>query len=171
MKRHFYWLMLAALLGTGLCACKSKQQVVSIPNAHAEAVSAPAETPAPQSVPQSEAVPTPQPMPAPQPAAQPEEVRDEVFELDPAETNTQVMTQKYHVVVGSFKNRDNAKGLQQTLNTEGNAAVIVLNEHGMYRVLIASFPEYQQARAKINTIKDRFPDAWVLVQKEQTPAN
>ena len=165
MKRHFYWLMLAALLGTGLCACKSKQQVVSIPNAHAEAVSAPAETPAPQSV--------AQPMPArnPQPAAQPEEVRDEVFELDPAETNTQVMTQKYHVVVGSFKNRDNAKGLQQTLNAEGNAAVIVLNEHGMYRVLIASFPEYQQARAKINTIKDRFPDAWVLVQKEQTPAN
>ena len=163
MKRHFYWLMLAALLGTGLCACKSKQQVVSIPNAHAEAVSAPAETPAPQSV--------AQPMPAPQPAAQPEEVRDEVFELDPAETNTQVMTQKYHVVVGSFKNRDNAKGLQQTLNAEGNAAVIVLNEHGMYRVLIASFPEYQQARAKINTIKDRFPDAWVLVQKGQTPAN
>ena len=153
MKRHFYWLMLAALLGVGLCACKSKQTVVTIPNAHAEAVSAPAETPAPQ-----------------KPATQPEEVRDEVFELDKEETNTTIMEQKYHVVVGSFKNRDNAKGLQQTLNNEGNNAVIVLNEHGMYRVLIASFQEYQQARTKINEIKGRFPDAWVLVQKEETPA-
>ncbi len=150
-------LIAAAIIGMGLSACKSKQKVVTIPNAHAEAVSAPAEEPA-----------------APQPAAVPvkeepqrEEVRDEAFRLDQGEQNTAVMNQKYHVVVGSFKNRDNAKGLQQTLNSEGNNAVIVINEHGMYRVLIASYPEYKEARAKINGIKDRFADAWVLVQKEQ----
>jgi hypothetical protein len=35
----------------------------------------------------------------------------------------------------------------------------------MFRVLIASFNEYTQARERINQINTRFPDAWVLVQK------
>jgi hypothetical protein len=42
---------------------------------------------------------------------------------------------------------------------------MVINEQGMFRVLIASFDAYAQARARINQINSRFPDAWVLVQK------
>lgn len=68
-------------------------------------------------------------------------------------------------MVGSFKSQTNAKGLQSTLLSEGNQAIIVINEQGWYRVLIASFNEYSQARSKINQIKTRFADAWVLVQK------
>jgi cell division protein FtsN len=67
--------------------------------------------------------------------------------------------------VGSFKSQTNAKGLQSTLLSEGNKAIIVINEQGWYRVLIASYNEYAQARTKINQIKTRFADAWVLVQK------
>ena len=97
---------------------------------------------------------------------EPEEVRDEKFTLDVDEKNTAAINYKYHVVVGSFKNRDNAKRLQQNLNNEGNNAVIVVNEHGMYRVLLQSFNEYQDARGKINQINNRFADAWVLVQRQ-----
>jgi cell division protein FtsN len=69
------------------------------------------------------------------------------------------------VVVGSFGKQSNAKGLQSTLNTEGNKAVIVVNEKGMFRVLISSYNDYKQAHVRIKEISNRFPDAWVLVQK------
>jgi len=35
----------------------------------------------------------------------------------------------------------------------------------MYRVLISSFNDYNLAHARIRAIANRFPDAWVLVQK------
>jgi len=69
------------------------------------------------------------------------------------------------VVVGSFKSQTNAKGLQSTLNAEGNKVVIVVNEQAMFRVLLASFNDYKQAHVRIKEIATRFPDAWVLVQK------
>lgn len=210
MKKVFQLSAILIIVGLTSFSCKTKQQVVAIPGAHAEAVANPAPTveaispvvtpaaeeakPAPKAEtispvttpPAEEAKPAPKvetispvtptvvapPMeevkPAPQPVvvSQPEQVRDEKFELDKEEENTQAINQKYHVVVGSFKNRDNAKGLQQTLNNEGNNAVVVVNEHGMYRILIASFATYDEARAKITQISGRFPDAWVLTQKK-----
>jgi cell division protein FtsN len=51
------------------------------------------------------------------------------------------------------------------LNAEGKKAVVVVNEKGMYRVLIASFNDYAQAHALISQINTRFPGSWVLVQK------
>lgn len=155
--------------------CKTKQQTVALTSAHAEAggrnssavrgtrpaVNSTNEYDAPAyggdiAVPSRQAVVV----------SEPEEVRDEKFTLDADEKNTEAIRMKYHVVVGSFKNRDNAKKLQATLNSEGNKAVIVVNEHGMYRVLLASYNEYMEARGRINKINNRFPDAWVLVQKE-----
>ena len=144
MKKSVYLLAVLFIAGLSFSACKSKQKVITIPNAHAEAAPAVIEAP----------------------VSEPEEVRDEKFTLDADERNTAVLNQKYHVVVGSFKNRDNAKGLQQTLNKEGNNAVIVVNEQGMYRVLIVSYQNYKEAREKINQIKTRFSDAWVLIQKQ-----
>jgi prophage antirepressor-like protein len=51
------------------------------------------------------------------------------------------------------------------LKSEGNKALVVINEKGMYRVLIASYNDYDQAHVRIKQISNRFPDAWVLVQK------
>lgn len=91
--------------------------------------------------------------------------RNENFNLADGEFNADALKYKYHVVVGSFSKLTNAKGLQSTLKSEGNNAVIVVNENAMYRVLIASYNEYSQARSRINLLKTRFPDAWVLVRK------
>jgi len=153
MKKSIQLLTTLLITGLAFSACKSKQRVITIPNAHVEA-SIEEETPASKPAIVSTVV------------SQSEIVRDEKFILDAEEKNTKALEQKYHVVVGSFKNRDNAKRLQQTLNLQKNDAVIVINEHGMYRVLIASYPTYKEAHTKINEIQNRFPDTWVLIQKQ-----
>ncbi len=139
---------------TVITSCKTKQKVAEIPaGANAVAVTpaapeAPAEVEAPASPSYSE----------------PEVTRNENFSLADGESSD-ALKYKYHVVVGSFSKPTNARGLQSTLKSEGNNAIVVINENGMYRVLIASYNQYAQARARINQIKDRFPDAWVLVKR------
>ena len=152
MTKTFKILIAVAVLATSFTACKTKQKVTKIPGANVEAV-APVASTTPAVKPQST---TP---------AGPEVTRNEKFSLADGETNVDALKYKYHVVVGSFKSQVNAKGLQNTLKSEGNNALVVVNEQGMFRVLIASFNEYAQARARINQISERFADAWVLVQK------
>lgn len=153
MTKTFKILVAVAVIATSFTACKTKQKVTKIPGANVEAV-APAATTTTPTVSTQTSVP-----------AGPEVTRNEKFSLADGETNADALKYKYHVVVGSFKSQVNAKGLQSTLKGEGNNALVVVNEQGMFRVLIASFNEYAQARARINQISDRFPDAWVLVQK------
>jgi len=153
MTKIFKIFLALAILGTSFTACKTKQKVTKIPGANVEAVEPVATTPAPAVKPQ------------PATPSGPEVTKNEKFSLADGETNADALKFRYHVVVGSFKSQVNAKGLQSTLKNEGNEALVVVNEQGMFRVLIASFNEYAQAKSRINQISDRFPDAWVLVQK------
>jgi len=153
MTKTFKILVAVAILATSFTACKTKQKVTKIPGANVEATAPVASTTTPAVIPQTTA-PTGQ-----------EVTRNEKFSLADGETNADALKFKYHVVVGSFKSQVNAKGLQSTLKSEGNNALVVVNEQGMFRVLIASFNEYAQAKTRINQISDRFADAWVLVQK------
>ncbi len=130
-------------------SCKSKQQITKVSGAQVEAKT----TTSPDTKTDTKSV------------AEPEVTRNETFTLAEGESNTDAFRQKYHVVVGSFKSQSNAKGLQTSLNAEGNKSIVVVNENGMFRVLMASFNDYSQARARINQVSNRFPDAWVLVQK------
>lgn len=156
MTKTFRILVAVALIMTTFSACKTKQKVSKIPGANVEATApaATAPTAATSTKPQTTT-----------PTAGPEVTRNEKFSLADGETNTDALKYKYHVVVGSFKSQVNAKNLQGILKSEGNSALVVVNEQGMYRVLIASFNEYAQARNRINQISERFADAWVLVQK------
>jgi len=149
MKKVFGIFLMAAVILTGTTSCKSKQKVAEISGASIEA---------------TEKTNT-QTTPANTVTAVPENTRNEKFNLAEGETNTAAFNNKYHVVVGSFSIQQNAKNLQSTLKNEGNSAIVVVNEQGMFRVLIASFNDYSEARARINQISSRFPDAWVLVQK------
>jgi cell division protein FtsN len=132
-------------------SCKSKQKVTEITGANLPATNtvSTAVTPAVQTI---------------QPQIVENEVtRNESFTLTDGDATA--MNLKYHVVVGSFKNQANAKGLKATLVNEGNKALVVMNDQGWYRVLIGSYNEYSQAKSYITRIKNRFADAWVLVQK------
>ena len=149
--RFFLALAIVAMTGT---ACKSKQKVAEIKGADIPATTT-TTTPT---------VTTPVVNTTPEVVSSEAEVtRNETFSL--SDGDAAALKFRYHVVVGSFKSQTNAKGLQSTLLSEGNKAIIVINEQGWYSVLIASYNEYAQARTKINQIKTRFADAWVLVQK------
>jgi len=149
--RFFLALAIVAMTGT---ACKSKQKIAEIKGADIPATTT-TTTPT---------VTTPVVNTTPEVVSSEAEVtRNETFSL--SDGDAAALKFRYHVVVGSFKSQTNAKGLQSTLLSEGNQAIIVINGQGWYRVLIASFNEYSQARSKINQIKTRFADAWVLVQK------
>ena len=149
--RFFLALAIIAMTGT---ACKSKQKIAEIKGADIPATTT-TTTPT---------VTTPVVNTTPEVVSSEAEVtRNETFSL--SDGDAAALKFRYHVVVGSFKSQTNAKGLQSTLLSEGNKAIIVINEQGWYRVLIASYNEYVQARTKINQIKTRFADAWVLVQK------
>lgn len=143
-------------------SCKTKQKIAEIPaGANIEAT-------APKPAVTNPTAPTPVVTPPSEnkyAANEPEVTRNENFSLAEGETNTDALKYKYHVVVGSFTKQANAKGLQSTLNKEGKKAVVVVNEKGMFRVLISSVNDYKQAHAYIKNIATRFPDAWVLVQK------
>jgi len=155
MKKTIQFILILAIVVMTGTACKSKQKVAKITGANIPAASTTTSTATSNN-------PT---VSTPDLNNQNEVTRNEKFILADGETNADALKFKYHVVVGSFKSQTNAKGLQTTLKSEGNKALVVVNEQGMFRVLIASFNEYSEARARINQIKDRFADSWVLVQK------
>ncbi len=153
MKKILGLIAISTLLLVGFNSCKSKQKIVTISGADIEAAD-------PRSASQDVQIAE-----VAERIEAAEKIIDESFQLAAGETNQSSFAKKYHVVVGSFGVQDNAKNLQRTLNSEGNNAIVVINEQGMFRVLIASYDEYSQARAKISQIESRFHDAWVLRQK------
>ena len=104
------------------------------------------------------------PMPAPEVevADEPEVTRAEKFEVVEGQTN--VVLKKYHVVIGSFGNKDNALRLQAEMRPDYEP-ILVQNDRGMYRVLLMTYDTYKEARTKITEIRDKFPDAWILIKE------
>ena len=139
-------------------SCKTKQKVTEIPAGAKITAETPAPKAAVQTAPTTTTTVTSDPV-----TSERQEFKNESFSLVDGEKDA--LKNKYHVVVGSFSKQTNAQGLQKSLISEWNKALIVLNEKGMYRVLIASFNDYSLAHAKIKNIAGRFADAWVLVQK------
>ena len=115
----------------------------------------------------------PTPVVAPQPEPKPEPVsevveekvvtRAEKFEVIEEQKDV-VVLKKYHVVIGSFGNKDNALRLQAQMKPQYEP-IIVRNEKGMYRVLLMTYDTYKEAKTKIAEVRDQFPDAWVLVMQ------
>ena len=154
MNKSIKLIIALGLVMMATSACKTKQKVAEIPaGANVEATNT--------------ATPTVVTKPGTYETTsnETEVTRNEKFKLADGETNTEAMNSKYHVVVGSFSVQANSKGLQSTLNAEGNKSIVVVNENGMFRVLITSLNDYKLAHDRIKQIATRFPDAWVLVQK------
>lgn len=88
-------------------------------------------------------------------------VRSEKFEVV---DNQDVVLLKFNVIIGSFSSKDNANNLQRQMRPEYSPAVVI-NERGLYRVVLKSYDTYSEAKAKVNDISNAFPDAWVLIKK------
>ena len=127
-----------------------------------ETVKEPVFVPTPIVAPQPQ--PQPEPASAPAPVVEEKEVtRAEKFEVIEEQKDV-VVLKKYHVVIGSFGNKDNALRLQAQMQPQYEP-IIVRNEKGMYRVLLMTYDTYKEAKTKISEVKDQFPDAWVLIKQ------
>lgn len=93
---------------------------------------------------------------------EPEITRKEKFEVVAGQQVEALL--KYNVVIGSFGKQTNAQNLQAQMRPQYKP-IVVVNERGMYRVILATFDEYKDAKLLISELLLQFPDAWVLVQK------
>ena len=126
-----------------------------------ETVKEPMFVPTPVVAPQPE--PEPEPEPAPEVVEEKEVTRAEKFEVIEEQKDV-VVLKKYHVVIGSFGNKDNALRLQGQMKPQYEP-IIVRNEKGMYRVLLMTYDTYKEAKAKVGEVRDQFPDAWILIKE------
>ena len=124
-----------------------------------ETVKEPVFVPTPVVTPQ----PEPEPEPAPEVVEEKEVTRAEKFEVIEEQKDV-VVLKKYHVVIGSFGNKDNALRLQGQMKPQYEP-IIVRNEKGMYRVLLMTYDTDKEAKTKIVEIREQFPDAWVLIRE------
>ena len=151
MSKTFQLFTVLIVGGLLFFACRTAE-VITIPNAHH--VAGPViVSPVPTDV---------VPVTPTVPVVAPPDVRQEAFTV----VDQGAALQRYHVVVGSFRIENNARGLQTTLNNEGNNVVIVQNEQGMFRVLLSTHQVVGDARARASQVRNRFPDVWILMQRE-----
>ena len=172
-----------AILALSLCAvalfaasCKSQESAYrqAYERARAQEMNKPTQTVT--IIPQNTQPQPTQPAPVQQPAA-PVVQSTVVVE----EENTPVRTiqgeqriidgeplKAFSVVVGSFVNETNARGMMNTLRNRGYAARVMktnenINGHtGWYRVVASSFSTKSQAVQSKNTLRDSYPGAWIL---------
>ncbi|MBS4012319.1 MAG: SPOR domain-containing protein [Bacteroidetes bacterium] len=74
---------------------------------------------------------------------------------------------KYHVIMGSFKNVDNAKRFQSQIKAEGFESQLLQNDTGLYRVSAFSYENINEARQKVIYIRKNFKkynDTWLLIK-------
>ena len=76
--------------------------------------------------------------------------------------------QRYNVVIGSFTNKTNALSLKERMALRGYHPILAQNERQMYRVIVASYGNRDEASAARDRIKAQFApefqDAWLLEQ-------
>jgi cell division protein FtsN len=107
------------------------------------------------------------------PAAQ-EKVAEELPIVEKEEKLVEVekeppVSNKYYVIIGSFRSRDNAVNYQKELKEKGFDSNLLRNEEGFYRVSVKSTDEILDARSEIMSIRTNYPehaDTWLLIRKK-----
>ncbi len=75
----------------------------------------------------------------------------------------------YFVIIGSFRQKDNAQRFMETLYVKGLEPVILLSETGLHRISVGSFERENDARSIIMQIRSDFKeheDTWLLIRKQ-----
>ena len=104
MNKNLRFFIALSVVMVAASGCKTKQKIVEIPaGAKIEAVAPITEATQKTAQPVKEAI-----------ANEREVTRNENFKLADGESSTDALKFKYHVVVGSFSKKENAKGLQST---------------------------------------------------------
>lgn len=95
-------------------------------------------------------------------------VREERFTFDTTEDEVTHDENTYFVIMGSFRQRDNAERSMGTLRGLGFEPVILLSETGYHRISVNSYDEESPARTRIHHIRSNYPeyyDTWLLIRR------
>ena len=135
MKRFHYTLILAALMVLGI-SCKPKQ------SAYKQVYEAAKEREMQQTASEpTTVIKDASPLP-------PVEVSVRKEKVEPVYANDAAGLKKYSVVIASLSVKLNAESLKERMVSEGHQVILAQNEQGMYRVIVASYDDKQQAAAK-----------------------
>jgi cell division protein FtsN len=81
--------------------------------------------------------------------------------------NTPVDPNQYYVIIGSFRNLQNARRHQEQIAMDRFVSVLLRNEEGLYRVSVMSTDDITAARNEIRRIRnqfDKYDDTWLLIR-------
>jgi len=135
MKQFHYALILAALMVLGT-SCKPKQ------SAYKQVYEAAKEREMQQTASQpTTVVKDASPLP-------PVEVSVRKEKVEPVYATDAAGLKKYSVVIASLSVKLNAESLKERMVNEGHPVILAQNEQGMYRVIVASYDDKQEAVAK-----------------------
>ncbi len=128
-----------------------------------------------------ESPPVPVEFTEPVPIPEPEPVKPEPLIVEPpVEIPIKEVTEKlvpvleippapdqYFVIIGSFRNYNNAVNYQDIIRKDGFNSVLLKNEKGLHRVSVMGTNNITEARSEIKRIRTAFPkhsDTWLLIQ-------
>lgn len=76
--------------------------------------------------------------------------------------------QKYFVIIGSFRDSQNAREHQSVVLKDGFKSEVLKNDEGLFRVSVLATNDIEKARAEVRRIWAKFPrysDTWMLKRK------
>lgn len=102
-----------------------------------------------------------------------EQQLNDTTRVQPAEEWTVILGKasnlnQYNVVAGSFINRTNARSFYARMQEdEGYPAVLIQNESLMYRIIVASYSDRDQALNSLSILRRQLPDAVIILQNSK----
>jgi cell division septation protein DedD len=74
----------------------------------------------------------------------------------------------YHIIIGSFKDFENAQQLKQKMVDEGNQAEILSGENSFFRVSANQYQRKEDAITALSAVRDQsaYKSAWILALQE-----
>lgn len=100
----------------------------------------------------------------------PEKKITEVEKRIVTDNDTKPNPKRYFVILGSFRNPENARKQSAVIENEGFKPEILKTEEGLYRISVMATDDADNARSEVRRIWMMFPrysDAWML--KSMTP--
>lgn len=96
-------------------------------------------------------------------------VKEEKVKIIETKAETTDENNRYHIIIGSFKQLANARSQCQDAISKNFYPSIMENEEGMYRVAICSYVSEAAARTKIAELRKKYTEyvgMWLLIQKK-----
>lgn len=76
---------------------------------------------------------------------------------------------RFYVIIGSFRDIENARRNNIDLTRKGFTPVILENENGLFRISVGGYEDERAARARIANIRASYAehrDVWLLIRRQ-----